>query len=166
MSDKKRVIHELATDTKFLYDRLCQVEEGKTISYLELNKHVGRNVQGEARSNLISARRKAANQDGIEFGIVRSVGLKRLSSGGIVRTSESYIQGSRRKARKGLKVLGNADIKALTNEERIQFNASASILGVIDYFGQPKQIRRIEAAVIENGNQLPSAKTIQLFNSK
>ena len=163
--EKQKGCFELSIDTKFLYDRMVRIGIGEVVMYSELSGLINGDVQGEARSNMNSARRRAASIDGIEFDTIRRVGLKRMSDREIAReTGEHYIGGIRRKARRGMKVLGHiGDPSALANEDKIKMNTDASFLGVIGHMCKPKHLKRIEEAVREAVNKLPPLKTLELF---
>jgi len=162
--EKQKGCFELSIDTKFLYDRMVKAGSGEVVMYSELSELINGDVQGEARSNMNSARRRAASIDGIEFNAIRGVGLKRMSDREIARAGEYYIGGIRRKARRGMKVIGHVgDPSALANEDKIKMNTDASFLGVIGHMSKPKHLKRIEEAVREAVNKLPPLKTLELF---
>lgn len=155
-------IPEMSADTRFLYQMMKDATPGQTLTYTELSKAIGRDVQEAARSNLRSARLKCRSE-GIEFGVIASQGLKRLNDEEIVATGDYWIEKSRRTSKRGIRVLHNAKYEKLSPEARIKHNAAVSVLGVMALFGKPKTLQKVEGAVTASQSELPLAKTLELF---
>lgn len=160
--EKKRTIQQLSVDARLLYERLVKVEG--TITYKELNEVVGGNVQEKQRGVLTTARKMAESIDGIVFGTISTVGLKRLNDSEIVNLSDGIIRHVRRSSRKGIsKISKVADFNNLSNEDKIKHNASLSILGVFAEISKPKKIGLIEKKVAAAQDSLSLIKTLEAF---
>lgn len=161
MGDK---VKEASVDSRLLYKRLAELAPGQIITYAELSAIIGRDVQGDARSYLNTARRMVEREDGKAFGCIINEGLKCLIDKEIIVSGSNAVtrirKFSKRAARRFTCI---ADMASLPNEERIKMNATASILGAIAFIGKASNVSKIEAAVAETKEQLPYLKTMEAF---
>lgn len=153
---------EVSADTRFLHQALDKLEVGAVIEYGALSALIGRDVQGPARYHLISAMRMLSKA-GKEFGAVRGVGVKRLSSAEVVTVAETHIDRSRQAAKRGMRRLSNADYESLDNAARLRHNTTASVLGAMVLFGKPKSVAKVASAVEQAHAELPVGRVIELF---
>jgi len=158
---------ELSLDTRTLIERLSKAVVGETVEYLELTGLIGRNIQADARYVLLSALNHCLN-DGLVFGTVRKVGVKRLSDIEIVGAGERALPAIRRTSRRAMKRLSQVqDFTAMPREKQQRHNALASALGVIAHFTKEKQVAQITGAIIKEGvRELPVHRTLELFAKK
>ena len=162
--DRKRTIPGLAHDTKMIIERLRKVSPGEEVSYEEINKLVGRNVQNGARSNLISARRYVERESQIVFGVVFGKGLKRLLNHEIPYVADQALARVGRLARRTGRSIDCVDFEALTEKDRVAHNARKGILAVLAHGVRSTTVQRIEGAVSNaNGKVLPELKVIEQF---
>lgn len=161
----KKSIQELSIDSRVLYDRLIKMSYDQNfISYKDLSKIIGRNIQDEARGNLATARRMALREDGMVFGVVRNKGLKLLNDIETVNTGEDTLHRISRISRKGAKqVISISDFDGLPNDIKSKHNAILSVLGAFRAITKPKAIKRLEAKIGIVRKQLPVAKTLRVF---
>jgi hypothetical protein len=158
----KRPIALLSIDAKLLYERLIQVEVGAEITNKELSDIIGRNVQESGRGVLATARRKAQREDQIVFGIVRNVGLKRLTDAEIVNSGERSIEHHRRSSKRaGRRLTCVQHFDALPPEVQTRHNAQASYFGLVAHLSTTRQMKRLEEKV-SNG-VLPLQRTLEAF---
>ena len=161
---KKRIIGEASIDSRMLYQRLAEMDVGEFISYSDLSAIIGRDVQGEARNCLNTARFICERENDKTFGVVRNEGLKCLSSSEVVLTALSSVEHIRRTSRRQIKRMRCVkDYDGLAPEEKIKFNTYTSILAVMTTMTKGSNIRKIEAKVEETQDQLPYAKALEAF---
>lgn len=161
---KGKKVKEATVDTRMLYKRLSEMNPGESVSYTDLSNIIGRNVQGDARFNLNTARKMVEREDSKTFGVIINEGVKCLEDKEIVITGGNAIDRIRRySGRAARRFQCISDMGKLTNEEKIKLNANASILGAIAFIGRAKNIKKIEAAVMATQEQLPYAKTLDVF---
>lgn len=134
---------EVGMETRALYDVLCNLKPGESISYEELNKAAGRDVQTEARGSLGTARKMCQREHQMVFSPVRGEGLRRLTDGEIVDGADSDIARIRRTARRGAAKLACATYDNLEQELKPVFNAKAAIFGTLVQHSLPAQVRQI-----------------------
>jgi len=162
-----RRIKPVAIDTQILYDRLKQVPEREEIAYSVLSALIDRNVQGNARSNLQSARRMLLHNDGILFGVVFNCGLVRLDDQSKAVAGRASIDKIRREARRGMKKTTSVvDFDALPNDLKIRHNTDLSVLGMLHFASKPKQMARLENKIGDVGQRLSVGRTLELFHSE
>jgi len=158
MKKEKRAIPEMSIDAKMLYDRLVKMEIGEEVSYGDLSRIIGRNVQSIAYSLLKTAREKAEREEQMVFAPVRNIGIKRLNDIGIISAGSGYIGKIRRLARRGSrKITCVKDFSSLPKDEQLKHNVSLSVLGAMEQFGSSATIRRISGKVASTQGILPSA---------
>lgn len=160
-SNQKRAIGLISFDTKAIFERLMASSVGDTITYEELNEILGRDVRNGARSVLASARRMAIN-NGVAFGTVEKVGVKRLNDVEIVNSCESEYASIRRRSGRAMKRLTCVrNYSALPAQSKIQHDKGASFLGLLRHLAAPAQLKKLEAKVTLG--QLPLQKTLEAF---
>ena len=140
----KKTIAEVGAEALALYEVLKGAEVGHLIRYETLNDVAGRDVQYLAIGSLNTARRMCQRDHMMVFGVVRGVGLRRLSNAQIVESSASDISKIERVAKRGIKRLTCADYSSLTDEQRPVFNARVAVLGTLAQHAKPSQLTQIE----------------------
>ena len=151
-----RSIPEQSIDTKMLIDALQAVEPGFEMPYVDLTKCISRDVTGPARSNMQSARRHL-EREGIIFGAIRGIGLKRLQEGEKPAVAMAATQHIGRVSRRAVRVLASvSDFDALTPLQKTQHNSQMALHGVIAHATRPRQVAKLEKRVDE------AAKAISL----
>lgn len=135
-----------STQTLALIEALQAASIGTVLTYGQLSKAIGEDVQNGARHYLYSAI-KALQTEGVAFGTVRRMGVKRLTAEEIPAIGDAallHIRRSSRRARKRMGVV--AGMNDVPNETRIKVNATASLLGVIEHFSTGKSAKKAEEA--------------------
>lgn len=154
---------ELAIDTRLIYQRLTQVEEGELVSYAQLGETVSRTLAG-ADYHVQSALRRAARDDNMLFDNVMGVGYRRMTPSEIVAASDNDVSGIRKKAKRATeKLFKVGDFSKLTTEEKLKHATSASVFGAIAASLTKKGIASVEGAVRTHGHEIPVAETLRLF---
>lgn len=160
----KKTIGEVSIDTRKLYDYLISIKMGDEISYAELSKLIGRNVQGTARNCLLRARIMAQRDCKIVFGAIFGKGLKRLADNEIVeQNSVEPIRKIRRITERTFKKSACVDTKQLTNDQLLLHNATLSGLGAIALCSGKNAIKTITHHA---NDTIPSGKVLELFMNK
>ena len=161
---EKKVIQALSLDSKMIYDRLKKTDIGDVIPYAELSTLIGRSAQNGGRGSIQTARRKSLREDYMVFGVLRNVGLKRLSDIEIVATGEDTVRKIRRTSAKGFRVITAVrEFDKLPNEKKVLHNAYASALGAISMATSGARMKRLEARVAEAKASLSLAGTLDAF---
>ena len=159
---KKRGIFELSSDTRILYNVLEKnlIKDGnELVTYKELSDSIGRNVQGEARGLLGTARKMIQNQHKIILEVVMNEGIK-ISENyeGVIDRATSHV---RRTVRNTSKTVGNA-----LNGQPITATVAAkfSVMNAIELFSRPNMPKKL-IETIENNKlrELSAAETLKLF---
>lgn len=164
--DEDRARFSLSIEARLLYDRIRVMKAGETVTYGELSRIIDRDVQGECRGALRTARRLAQRDDDIVTDAVIGLGIKRLSDGEIVESGAGIFQRTRRLARRGVERLMAPDYDALPPEQKLRRDASLAALSAIDLFAKPGSIRRITAANTTGPGVLSVDRTLELFQRR
>lgn len=151
-------------DTKMLAELLRSTEIRGIVTYVEMQTRIGRDPQKQARGSLQSAR-KMLEKEGLVFAAVKNVGMMRLDDIGVIRNAEADVCSIRRKARRSFNRVsqGVHDYVGLNAQEKMRFNATASILGMITTVLDPRRVRKLEDRVKGESGALPLAKTLEAF---
>jgi hypothetical protein len=153
-----RAIFEVSADARTLAHVLSTAPVGSVIEYSALNRAISRDVQGDARSALESARKIVLTEHSIVFDAVRGVGLKRLSDAEIIDLPAKARAHIRRTARKTVKALVCVEYGGLSRENQVRHNTAISMMGVISEVAAEKSAKRLAGVVESAGTQLPAAK--------
>ena len=146
----KKPIGEASADSIQIEAVLRAVTVGETVSYEVINAAIGRDVQGEARGNLATARRRLLREH-LVFGCDPGFGIKRLSDVAIVGLGDNIVQRVGRAAKKGVHtVLSVENWDALPEHLKGRHNSVAIILGAQAALAGTKSknriLKKIEAA--------------------
>lgn len=157
-------IPELSYDVQVLAERLKKMEEGESLLYEEITKLLKYDVRTKYWV-VLSARRHVL-RDRIVIECVKGVGLKRLENDAIPRTGRSVMKSIRRKATRGRRVILASDFSRLRNADKIEHNASASILGGIASMTREPAVKKIQARTAERLEALTARRTMQALIAK
>lgn len=154
---------EKSADTKILESLLSSSAVGDTITYEQMSKAIGRDVRQHAISSLRSARRMLVSK-GIVFGVENNVGVVRLDDSGILKSTESDRQRTRRIAKFSLRKLSAIVFEKLTGEERKLHIARSAQLGAVAMIADASSMKKIQSRVDPNQSvQLAIGETLKLF---
>lgn len=156
-------IPEMSADTRAVVDYLRKETE-PVVPYAKLNELTGRSLNGKHRYILISALKHLLANDGLVYGAVRGVGIKRLNDTEIVAAGSETLPRIRRAARRGIKRLTSVqDFNALKPDDQTKHNALVSVLGVMAHAAKPKSLEKIEERVQQAKASLPLKRTLEAF---
>ncbi len=162
MPDKNRTMFERSAEVQWLVDRLRGNKPNEAVAYSELNEVCNRDVQGEGRGALASARRILIREDGIAFGTIRGEGLRRLDDEGVVKVLPSSLKQIRNKASRALRVSACVqDMANLDPPTRASLIAQQSYFGVIRAMTREKTVHQIEERCGELQRKLNPAEILQ-----
>ena len=156
---KKRGHFERAYETGLFVERFRKLETDEMLTYGELSVMVGYNVQTK-RSHLDSARRIILAEENVLIETIHGVGLRRSGNTGALGAGTRSRERICRESRRGLRRLGCADIAVMDNAQRLQFNGTAGVLGVLQECAKPKTARQLEGRVKAAGERLPVQKIL------
>ena len=158
-----RPTFRVSVDTMALYDRLKKAAVGEVVSYAEMNKIIGANVQLAGRGKMESAR-KMLERERVAFGVIFNEGLKRLNDLECVGTGTQTMTRIKHMATRGARKLACVrEFDAMPEAERIRHNALVSTIGAINLFAKEKSIKVIEGSVEKQQAKLPIQRTLELF---
>lgn len=148
MNNTQRSIPEVSLDTQVLERLLSTAAIGDVVSYDALTAAVGRDVQGEARHHLSSARRRLLRGSNILFEPVKGVGMKRLDDIGKVGTGEVHMKKMRRQASISVQKTSSVDdFNALPNDVKIRHNTVLATGGAVRHMTSMATQRTIAGRV-------------------
>jgi len=160
----KRPIGLLSIDVKTIYDRIIKAGVGDTITYAEMEGLIGRPVREHGQWILMSARRRALMQNGMVFGVVKKIGVRRLSDSEIVNLGADFVGRVHRLSNKAVRTIACVqDFNALPAEAKLKHGTYASAMGMLAYITREKQIKRLEERVDKAQASLPLQKTLDAF---
>lgn len=164
MDENKRPVFKINIDTQAIYDRLEKMEVNGEVSYAELSKLINRDVQADARSNLISARRMLIRDKRMVFDVIVGIGLIRMADPEIAGSGGRSIERIRRETRRGAQRLGCVkEFDKLPNELKIKHNAMVSIFGAMSLMTRQPNIKKVESNMQETQEKIGARKTLELF---
>jgi hypothetical protein len=159
-----KAIPELSLDTQILERQLRALAIGEAISYLALSRLIGRDVQHDARGNLVTARRRLLQAERMVFGVITNEGLKRLSDEGKIETGRSHVQRAHTQAKLARKKTSAVDdFNALSNDQKIAHNVIMAQAGVIQQMTSTRNTRRLEGRVITTQPSLSIKAALELM---
>lgn len=139
---------------------------GQLFTYKYLSSLINKDVQTEARSILVSARKITQRELGFVFGTVYGQGLKRLSDIEIVQTGGETVVKIRRTSRRGAERIAHAAPEKLPVETRIQQNMYLSVLAMVHSTMTEKRLKKLEERVAQAESRLPLDKTLDAFRDE
>ncbi|MHA1962750.1 MAG: hypothetical protein ACW99U_21385 [Candidatus Thorarchaeota archaeon] len=157
---RRKSIPELSVDTQVLIRRLAKVGIDETIEYKELSAEIRRDVQQEARGNLFTARHRLQVDEGMVFGAVFGVGLKRLDDTGILQTGMSDVKRIRNVSVRAGKRLSIVDPESLNDADQREHLLLLSQFGVLAHVGKERTQRKL-AEKIKPGNLMPASEMLE-----
>ena len=166
MEEEARVIGTRSVETNQLMEALRKaVSENRSepIAYDELSNLIGRNVQGDGRGYLDSARRGIEQETGRLFGVVRKVGVKLLDPSEQATIAPDATTRIGRTAKRAITRGALVQTDKLSSAERLTHNAALSAMGVMYLASRPKSLAKIAEVAAAATDTLPVGDTLRLF---
>jgi hypothetical protein len=143
-----RTIPETSLDTLTLENMLRALPIGGEISYLELSVAIGRDVQGVARGNLQTARRRLLHRDRVLFGVVINEGLKRLDDAGKVSAGRGHVRRAVNQAKQARRATAAVEhFDALPNHLKVEHNIVMAQAGTMQYIAGARGTKKLEQVI-------------------
>ena len=153
-------------ETQLLYDELHKravANDHSVITYEELNKLVGGDVQREYYSYLWTAKEAAQKDTGRLFGTVKKLGVKLLTPAEQASEPDAAIRDIRKKTKRRLDRLSRVQYSELPDAAKQRHNVAASVIGALHLMTSASKIKKLEAKVQERREKLDFGDTIKLF---
>lgn len=151
-------------DTDILVQRLMNTQPGDIVGYDEMRDLIGRDVQGDARSVLESARTILERDVSIVTGTIRGVGIQHLTDTDTILTGQASINHIRRVSRttaRRIATLKNPN--SVPTDIRARQYALLSTFGAFVQMTRPSKTRKIEAIARQAMKELPLTRTLEAF---
>ena len=160
----ERPTFSMSADTRAAFDLLASAKVGGTVTYDDLAAVTRRDVRGDDRYVVASARR-ALEREGVIFGVLHGVGLKRLTDAEILADAERAYPRIRRASRRAaLRALSIENFDALSAEDKSRHNAMVSVFGAVAAMTDYRSIKKIEQRVSAESKQtLSLGDTLEAF---
>lgn len=156
---------QMSVDTRKIVDRLMVCGIGETVETAELTEMLGRDVRNGAAGCLYSALRHVERHHDLVFASVRGVGYKRLSDAEIVASGDSFVNRSRRNARRGYRRLGCVQFDKLPEDQKVKHQTFQSVFSALHSVSKSSAVKRVEVEVQKSRESLPLAQTLEAFKS-
>lgn len=152
----------LAPEVKRLVSFL-QDSDLKEHSYQELSELIGVDVsyRGPGKRFLWKAREILWREHSLFFGCIDGEGIRLLTNEEIVRYGERITRSTGRRAGRESQKLSCADYSALTQEQKVSFNAHKMMLELIAAVPRKVLRKKIEQAAASNNQQLAIERTLE-----
>lgn len=161
---------ETSVETKLAIVELKKLQEGEVCSYEALRAAIGKDPQGDGYVFVKSARRKVEKENDCVLEAVPNVGIQRLKPREVVNRGARDLAHTRRSVRGALRrqitLTPVEKVGELTNEDRIQYHAQLSHLGMLSHALKPKVAKRIEERVSSSNSRLEVGGVLELMAKK
>lgn len=159
-----RSIPERSTETMLLVERIRALGVGDVLSYADMSKAIGRNVQTESRHNLVSACRILNREEGYLVVAVRNVGVKRLPPSEFHTIAQASIKSIGRKARRtGRRIRFASEDAEMDHDTQVRTIASLSALNAIASCTKTKKLKALECEIRDTTSELPVGRALDVF---
>lgn len=156
---------ELSEDVRKLVEFL---EPREHASYPEMNRRVGRNLNGAERYVLTSARRVLERDSGKVFVTERGIGIRRATNGQVARLSTDHVVNkTRRVVRQGKKRDALVNVQSLDADDRDAYYIGRAVRQMLDATVGRKMRSKIAQEIQDRGGEpIDLTETIGLFQRK
>jgi hypothetical protein len=161
-------IGQMSVDATLLAKRLSACAQGETVFYSDLTSISHRNIRGDARYILYTARKSCMRESKIVFGTVHGVGLRRLTDEEIAESFHAPIRHIRMTANKAGHVVACADTSKLSPEKQRAVSVGLSVTGAIALFSCTKSVALLDAAAKSSPTpaKIDMGEMVALFAAK
>lgn len=161
----KRPSFELHADTLTLIEAMSQANYGDVATNQALSDLIGRNVQTEARGNLISALKVLARDYAVFYNCIRGEGWMRVTESEYLSlVPREHRDRIRNSARRGQKKLSHIPDSKLSREELTKKLSDIGMLGTLAEFAKEPTVK--EAPERPQAPPNASKKALELFKKK
>ncbi len=166
-SSKKTTISEASLETNLLFQHLKTIELGQTMTYEELNKVCGGDVQRDKYGCLATARRMYEREFPGQFlETVCKEGIKRVAPSAMTGFLDRKIQTVRKQSKRAVRRAMRVVVDDIPEGERAGFAARVSLLHLQSNMGKEKEMQQLEQLAGGEGGMLNQQKVLDVFKSK
>jgi hypothetical protein len=177
MTTRKPAMQELLTpaddnplfrrslETQILTDVLRNLQPGESLSYAELSKIAGVEINGTSYQ-LRSAREIVMRENGIVAEPIHGIGIKRLRNVEIVNSTSRGVSRITKAAAREARKLSKADFVVLDEATRRSYATYASVIEVVGTITSGKGVARVAANIPATAMELTLAQTMRLFQDR
>lgn len=164
INGRRRRIGVADPDTIILREALEATEENKVFTYEMGEELIKRPVKPGTRgyARLHSAR-KSLESLGLFFEAIDNVGYRRLSPKGTVSYQDRIFEGAKGRLKKTAEIGTHVRLEDLSREETNRTLLTTSLAGAMRMMSSASGVKRLQAAVKERNNLLPSAEVLEQF---
>jgi hypothetical protein len=161
-----RTIPELSIDTQTIERLLAALPIGGVVTYRVLSDAIGRDVQGAARGNLYTARRRLLHRERMVFDVLVNDGLKRLDDAGKVMAGRAHVHRAVAQARLARrKTAAVDDFNALPNALKVEHNLTLAQAGVMVYMAGPQGTTQLQTKIATTPQPLALAAVLDAMRA-
>lgn len=144
---------------------LLKIDIDDMITYKSISELIKADITlNKNRYYLLKARQIVLEENQIVFGVIRTIGLKRLNDSEIVDIGETNIQKTKVITSKSIETLTCiADYDELSDYKKVKYNSNMTVLSVLNFFTNDNSIAKIETNVETKMNPLEIKETIEFF---
>lgn len=143
-----RSMFEKSDDTRIIENALRQTADGNIMLYADLSSKLGRDVRQLCAGNLATAKKNLVSES-IFFGVVRGIGLKRLSNEEALLVSKSHLLKSRKSAKRAVNSLMHVDYGSLSADGKKQHCMQAVQSTLILMSTASKYEKKLEEKIVD-----------------
>ena len=130
-ANERRPLFQMSHKSLQLINHLKGVQVGEVVTYADMNKIVGGNVQQEKRSCLVTARKRLMQDEMVHFGTIINVGIKRLNESEATESLDLDVSKIRTRARHVHTKTRLIEIDPLSSAERLKVAMVQTLTAVI-----------------------------------
>ena len=134
-----------AIEVRKMFEKLDETLVGDVVTYKELSEIIGKDVT-KHRHMLDKARAFALERQKV-FGVVRGVGLRRLTDIETVQTGQRTMHSVRGAVHRGMNRITKVDFNELPKDVKQQHNVYYSVFGAISALTHKKKLDKVHERV-------------------
>jgi predicted transcriptional regulator len=156
-------IAEMKLETQQLIKLLIALPDGGELTYEEIKKEIGVDVQNGHYYLLRTARKHAERETQRLYGTIQKVGVKRLIPGQSCSELSRAREHIRKSASRAFKRSSHVAFNKLTDVERTELNAERTVLHFTAQVTTDAQTKKLVGAVQKAGDVMNFTKTLEHF---
>lgn len=147
-----RPMFKSSLEAQILHSTLIEYDgqPGAVVTYAELTKKIGTNVQSKARGQLRTARRRCLVEKGMVWEPIKGEGIKLVSEAEKPQVVAKLLEHARRTTRKAGGVVSATRYDELAPDAQVAYNTHATRTALLDRVLAASTTKLIDAAVKAN----------------
>lgn len=162
---KQTISKSRSFERQALAERMRAVAVGETVTYKELIKASGCDVNGKSH-HVFALAREDVMADGILFGTIRNVGIRRLTN---TEASSDTINSRRHKirshAKKGATELGTVIVEELPPGEKLLHQCGTAYFGIVGALSTMRGMKQLPAVMPDAAARLNIGETLSALKN-